>query len=319
MTMRGWCRTVACAAATASFTVAWAVPLDYRYVGSRVVSAGRVVYWYWNVDRVEIDSSGAVFVARMFARAIDVNQERPFDAIVRCDSRTYRGLDSRGPYEPIDDGEPIAAVWRAGCENGRAVDLRARNVRLGAVAAPDAPSSPPRGSDTAASSAAGTASPRASATAAPASTAVAASSPANPSPAASAPATSTPTLAASRVPDPPKPADAPAQDAQDPRRADACVKLNETRGALAGDATLTNACTYAVEVTLCYKGARGGAYDCPTPARGRRSDSLPAGASHVLPEYRRGRHKGISVVACRGAPGSVFPTLDEAPGKSGCR
>jgi hypothetical protein len=33
---------------------ALAVPPGYRYVGSRVVSAGRVVYWYWNADHVEI-------------------------------------------------------------------------------------------------------------------------------------------------------------------------------------------------------------------------------------------------------------------------
>ena len=34
-------------------------------------------------------------------------------------------------------------------------------------------------------------------------------------------------------------------------------------------------------------------------------------SEHVLPEYRRGRHRGINAVACRGEPGSVFPRLDE--------
>jgi len=30
------------------------VPLGYRYIGSRLVSEGRVVFWYWNVDYVEV-------------------------------------------------------------------------------------------------------------------------------------------------------------------------------------------------------------------------------------------------------------------------
>ena len=71
-------------------------------------------------------------------------------------------------------------------------------------------------------------------------------------------------------------------------------------------------------MTLCYKGATGGPFDCPNPARGRHGDSLGPGITHVLPEYRRGRHKGVNVVACQGAAGSVFPKLDEAGGKSGC-
>src|SRR5262245_49568609 len=88
-----------------------AVPLGYRYVGSRVVSDGRVVLWYWNADYVEIGPYGVSFVARMYARAVDVNQERPFVAIVRCDSATYRPMEERGPYLAIDEGEPIYAVW----------------------------------------------------------------------------------------------------------------------------------------------------------------------------------------------------------------
>jgi hypothetical protein len=95
------------------------------------------------------------------------------------------------------------------------------------------------------------------------------------------------------------------------------VKFAETRSAPAGDATITNACAYPVEVTLCYKGGASGPYDCATPARGRLGDSLGPGISHVLPEYRRGRHRGINAVACRGQPGSVFPRLDDG-GKSGC-
>ena len=81
---------------------ALAVPPGYRYVGSRVVSGGRVVYWYWNADHVEVAPTGLSFVAYMYARAADVNHERPYVAIVRCDSRTYRDVAARVPDEPRD-------------------------------------------------------------------------------------------------------------------------------------------------------------------------------------------------------------------------
>jgi len=262
-----------CAAQTAL-----AVPLGYRYVGSRVVSEGRVVLWYWNADHVEIDQYGVSFVARMYARAVDVNQERPFVAVVRCDSRTYRPIDSRTTYAAIDDGEPIAAVWQAGCDKGVAVNAVQRYARLNAGGATDAPAG--------------------SAAAPP------------PAPPSAAPASPAMTLAQS-------PAPAPESSPGDPRRADACVRFAETRSP-AGDGLITNTCSYAIEVTLCYKGSTGNVFDCPTPAKGRHGDSLGPNVTHVLPEYRRGRHKGISVVACRGAVGSVFPRLDEAGGKSGC-
>jgi hypothetical protein len=244
---------------------ALAVPPGYRYVGSRVVSGGRVVYWYWDASHVEIAPAGQSFVAHMYARVAEANQERPYVAIVRCDARTYRDIASRAGEEPIDDGEPIDAVWRAGCDKGRALPAAARAARLG-----DAP-----------------------AVLAAASPAVIAQAP--PKPAAA-----------------PPPAEPP-----DPRRADACLKFADTRPAPAGDATITNACAYPIEVTVCYKGGGGGAFDCPAPARGKLGDSLRPGVSHVLPEYRRGRHRGINAVACRGEPGSVFPRLDEG-GKSGC-
>ncbi|MCC6195915.1 MAG: hypothetical protein IT518_15770 [Burkholderiales bacterium] len=252
---------------------AQAVPLGYRYVGSRVVSEGRVVLWYWNVDYLEVGPYGVSFVARMHARAVDVNQERPFVAIVRCDSATYRPMDDRGRYQTIDEGEPIHAVWRAGCDKGVAVDVRQRYAFLDAVPA------------------------TANASAAAPVTAHVAAPVAPPVTLAQAPA-------------------APAAPA-DPRRADPCIRFAETRGAPAGDATITNTCSYPIEVTLCYKGGGGGAFDCPTPARGRHGDSLGPGITHVLPEFRRGRNKGINVVACRGSPGTVFPRLDDAA-KSGC-
>ncbi|MFO1305708.1 MAG: hypothetical protein U1F54_18420 [Burkholderiales bacterium] len=255
---------------------AHAVPPGYRYVGSRVVSNGNVVYWYWNADHVEIDPSRTSFVAQMYARAAGLGQERPYVAIVRCDIKAYRDVQSRGVYERIEDGEPIDAVWRAGCDKGIALAAAGRAARLGdPTPAPTAPAGP-----------AGIAQ-------------------SNPAPAA--PPSSTKAAA--------PPPSAPAEPA-DPRRADACVRFSETRGAAAGDASIANTCAEAVEVTLCYKGASGGPYDCPSPVRGRLGDSLAPGASHVLPEYRRARHRGIQVVACKGAPGSVFPKLDD--GKSGC-
>jgi hypothetical protein len=184
-----------CAAQTAL-----AVPLGYRYVGSRVVSEGRVVLWYWNADHVEIDQYGVSFVARMYARAVDVNQERPFVAVVRCDSRTYRPIDSRTTYAAIDDGEPIAAVWQAGCDKGVAVNAVQRYARLNAGGATDAPAG--------------------SAAAPP------------PAPPSAAPASPAMTLAQS-------PAPAPESSPGDPRRADACVRFAETRSP-AGDGLITN-------------------------------------------------------------------------------
>jgi hypothetical protein len=257
-------RAAAIAIAAMVAGAAFAVPPGYRYVGSRVVSEGRVVYWYWNADRVETGSGGASFVAHMYARNADLNEERPYVAIVRCDARLYRGASEPGGFAPIDDGEPISAVWRAGCDKGLALPAALRMARLNGTA------------ETA--------------------------------------ATPAPAIVA-QAPSPPRPV-APAEP-PDPRRADACLRFAEARPAPAGDATIANACGYAIEVTLCYKGSGPGPFDCPTPAKGRFGDSLGAGITHVLPEYRRGRHKGIAAVACRGEPGTVFPRLDDG-GRSGC-
>lgn len=272
---------MALAGAFAAASALAAIPVDYRYVGSRLVSGGRVVYWYWNTGYHEVGANGASFVARLYARAVDVGQERPYVAEIRCDTRTYREFGGKGTYEPIDPGEPIFAVWQAGCRNGVAVTLAERNARLGLPAAP-ADAGPPT---------------------APRAVASAAMPPAPIAPPA-APATAS---AAGK--------DAPAADA---RRVDACVRFAETKGTPAGDATITNSCAFPVELTLCYKGARGGLYDCPAPPKGKRSESLRPGATLVLPEYRRARHNGVALVACRGTMGSVFPRLDDAGAGSGC-
>ncbi len=301
--------TVALAAFALVAHVAQAVPFGYRYVGSRLVTEGRVVYWYWNVDRVEVAPNEASFVAHMFARAVDVNQERPFVAIVRCDSRTYKDIDSRGPYEAIDAGEPIDAVWRAGCENGRAVSAGKRYARLGSGTAPTP-------GPTAAAPAAGPWPPVAMAPATsppsePAAPRVAPSAASSPVVSAVPAASSAPKRTAEPAPYPGK------EDTGDPRRADRCVRFAEVKGIPAGDATITNACAFAIEITLCYKGGGGGIYDCPSPAKGRRVDSLGPRVTHALPEYQRGRHRGIVSVACKGTMGSVFPRLDNTGGE--CR
>ncbi len=242
------------------------VPPGYRYVGSRTVSEGRVVYWYWNDAQVDVVADGAAFVARLYARAADVDRERPYVAVIRCDQRAYREYGARGAFESIEDGEPIDAVWRAGCRDGRTIFAVARPAPPPASAA--APPPVP-------------ATPRAPAV-----------------PIASA-------------------AKARAEAAPDPRRADACVRFAETATTPAGDATITNTCGFPVEVTLCYRGAGTGAFDCAASTRGRRAESLPAGATRVLPEYRRGRNRGVAMVACQGTLGSVFPKLDDVGG-SGC-
>lgn len=248
------------------------VPPGYRYVGSRVVSEGRVVYWYWNDAHVDVVADGTAFVARLYARAAEVDRERPYVAVIRCDQRAYREYGARGAFESIDDGEPIAAVWRAGCRDGRTVFAAAPSAAGGFASAPPPAATSP--------------------------------SPVTPPPsgAPAAPARST----SARV-----------DATTDPRRADACVRFAETKGTPAGDATLTNACGTPVEVTLCYRGAGSGAFDCAAVARGRHTESLAPGATRVLPEYRRGRNRGIAMVACKGALGTVFPKLDDTA-TSGC-
>jgi hypothetical protein len=74
--------------------VALAIPVGYRYVGSRVVSEGRHVYWYWNADFFQADAAGISFIAQMHARNIELNEERGFVAIIRCDTRSYRRAES---------------------------------------------------------------------------------------------------------------------------------------------------------------------------------------------------------------------------------
>lgn len=288
--------TVALALAVAAWQTAQAaVPPGYRYIGSRAVSAGRVVLWYWNVDSFDPGGSPVAFTARLYARAPDVNQERPYVAIVRCDNRTYKGIDDSGPFQAIDAGEPIDVVWRAGCAGGIAVAAAQRHARLAGTALP-ADAAPPRAAE---APPAATRAEAASSAPLPRPEPATPSSRPDPPPAPASPAnatsTTTPTTAATR---------------DDPRRADACLRFKEARAPM-GDASLTNTCGYAIEVALCYKGNGGSRFDCPAPPRGRHLDSLGPGVTHVLPEFRLGRHRGITAIACRGAPGSVLPRLED--------
>lgn len=282
-TLRRWLAMACCLSLT---PVALSVPPGYRYIGSRLVSEGRVVFWYWHVDHVEIGPYDVSFVARMYARAVDVNQERPYVAVIRCDSRTYREFGSLANYVPINEGDPIHAVWRAGCDAGKAVSLADRYARLNA--SPTVP-----GSETARRSPA--------------------------APTETAAAGTVPSIAAAptKTPAPPVAAPSPA-NANDERRADRCVRFAEGKSSQFGDSTLTNTCGFAIEVTLCYKGGTGGVYDCPSRPKGMRMESLPPGATRNLPEYRRERHKGIASVACKGTMGTVMPQLNGDGGKTGC-
>jgi hypothetical protein len=260
----------------------FAVPLGYRYIGSRIVSEGRHVYWYWNADFFQLDATGSGFIAQMHARNLELNQERAFVAIVRCDSRTYRRADSRDPFDRIEEGDPVFEVWRAGCDGARAVSLAERIARLD-----------------------GTTAARAVAPQPPAVTALAVPPPQ---------IAGMPPAAAARAPSPP-----PSMAIRgDERRVDSCIRFAEKSASQFGDATLTNTCKFAVEVAYCYKGGRGGTFDCPSPPRMKRMDSLDAGATHNLPEYKRGSNSGIALVACKGAMGTVTPVLNGDGGKTGC-
>jgi hypothetical protein len=253
---------------------ALAVPAGYRYIGGRVVSEGRHVYWYWNTDLVEIGTDGSSFIARMYARNLELDQERSYAAIIRCDARTYRQLDSHEAFETIEEGDPIFAVWRTGCDGKRAVPLATRNERLNGA------------------SVAASARPEVVVAATP----VPVEKKNVGVPALPPPATATP----------------------DPRRVDQCVRFREGAPSQFGDGQIVNTCAFNVELVLCYKGGRGGAYDCPATPKAMKSDSLAPGALHKLPEYKRGSNTGIVVVACKGTMGSVFPMLDGAGGKHGC-
>jgi hypothetical protein len=218
----------------------------------------------------------------MHARNLELNQERAFVAIVRCDSRTYRRADSRDPFDHIEEGDPVYEVWRAGCDGARTVSLTERIARLDGTAAARALAPQPL-----------PVTPRA----APPPQIVATT----PAPAAPAPS----------------PSSTPASRGDD-RRVDNCIRFAERSVSQFGDATITNTCKFAVEVVYCYKGGRGGTFDCPSPPRMKRVDSLDAGAMRNLPEYRRDSNKGIALVACKGAMGTVTPVLNGDGGKTGC-
>ncbi len=248
------------------------------------MSEGRHVYWYWNPDFYQVDAAGISFVARMHARNVELNEERGFVAIIRCDTRSYRRADSKDPFDRIEEGDPVYEVWRAGCDGPRAASLATRNAKLNGVAVANATPTPaaPTPARTSAEKAAATADPVA-----------------KPAQAAAA---------SGNVPAP----------AGDERRVDGCIRFADKGASAVGDATITNTCKFAVEVAYCYKGGRGGAYDCPSPPRTKRLDSLGPGETHNLPDYKRGSNNGVALVACKGLIGTVTPLLNSSGGKTGC-
>jgi hypothetical protein len=261
---------------------AFAVPLGYRYVGSRIVSEGRHVYWYWNPDFFQLDGSGGGFVAQMHARNLELNQERAFVAIIRCDSRTYRRADSKDPFDRIEEGDPVYEVWRAGCDGTRAATLPERLARMDGTSGARVAATPP------------------------------------PTMTARAPAPPQPVAPASVAAPAGNAAASPPASRGDERRVDNCIRFAEKSVSQFGDATITNTCRFAVEVAYCYKGGRGGAFDCPSPPRMKRVDSLDAGSTHNLLEYKRGSNSGVALVACKGRMGTVTPLLNGDGGKTGC-
>ena len=267
--------------------VALAIPVGYRYVGSRVVSEGRHVYWYWNADFFQVDAAGISFIAQMYARNIELNEERGFVAIIRCDTRSYRRADSKDLFDRIEEGDPVYEVWRAGCDGPRVASLAARNAKLNGVAA-------------------------ATATPAPASAPIAPNR-GEKGDAGAGPITrdARPTSVAPASSNTPAPAG-------DDRRVDNCVRFAERGVSAPGNATITNTCKFPVEVAYCYKGGRSGAYDCPSPPRTKRLDSLGPGVTHDLPDYKHGSNSGVALVACKGLIGTVTPVLSSSGGKTGC-
>jgi hypothetical protein len=197
------------------------------------------------------------------------------------------------PYQPIDDeDDPIHTVWRAGCDGERAAAPANLIARLDGATANTAPPVPEM------SIVAATTVPAAGAPVAP------------PLPSG---ATSGAPGGANRPSLVPTAADV----STDPRRADHCVRFTERVARLGGEGLLTNGCAFDVEVAYCYKGGAGKAFDCPTPTRGRRVDTIRAGRSLPLPDYARSANRGVTFVVCQGAVGAVIPRLDAA-GTSGC-
>src|SRR5260221_11339197 len=93
---------------------ALAIPLGYRYVGSRVVSEGRHVYWYWNADYYQVDSAGAGFFARLYARNVEKKEGRDYVPFISWGSRNFRRMDCKEPYEAIGESEPLHTGGGAG-------------------------------------------------------------------------------------------------------------------------------------------------------------------------------------------------------------
>ena len=196
----------------------------------------------------------------------------------------YRRADSKDPFDHIEEGDPIYEVWRAGCEGTRVATLSERIARMDGKSGARAAAPQP---------------PAVTARALPSTPLV------TPAPApAAAPTGNSAAL--------------PATSRGDERRVDACIRFAEKSASPFGDATITNTCKFAVEVAYCYKGGRGGAFDCPSPPRMKRMDSLDAGVTRNLLEYRRGSNNGVALVACKGAMGTVTPLLNGDGGKTGC-
>ena len=94
----------------------------------------------------------------------------------------------------------------------------------------------------------------------------------------------------------------------DPRRMHA-RRFSDARSTPAGRATITNVARIPSRSRFATRAPTAGAR-IRGDARARRVERQPRlRVTHVLPEYRRGRHRGIAAVACRESTGLVFPRL----------
>jgi hypothetical protein len=154
----------------------------------------------------------------MHARNLELNEERGFVAIIRCDTRSYRRADSKDPFDRIEEGDPVYEVWRAGCDGPRAASLATRNAKLNGIATP-------------------------------------APTPATPAPATGEKGTAAAGSIAREAKSAPAARHQLQQQTRPGRRRSPRRQLHTVRGkgVPRRDATITNTCKFAVEVAYCYK------------------------------------------------------------------
>ena len=115
-----------------------------------------------------------------------------------------------------------------------------------------------------------------------------------------------------------RPATSAAAGAADERRVDSCIRFADNRRIRSS--AMPRSPTPASSPSRSRIATRAAAV-AHTIARRRRGpsalDSLGPGATHNLPEYRRGSNNGVALVACKGAIGTVTPLLNSSRRQDG--